>query len=368
VAGVTTKPAARTAAALLEFADRDFVFLPAQAGLELHAAEADVGETEAGEARFPEVTRVGDVAAVEIRRRREVGEQRGLLTEERRDPGAVRKHGRRVGERGEVEAVFEAPAVVGEREGGAASGRAAAGAVVAPGERGVGVAEAMVVLGGLGAELEPRGQAPRRVPADVGLALPDFRLRKTRVVGEARIGEVRPVAEVAAGGLRDWPIGVVEGGAVELEREAGERSGGEGLRADAREGDVWVGPDGAVQPAVDQPGAATECEPGRDRAGLRVFVLVVGGECDLGVVGREVIQPGPVTEARPPGTLKAAVRLSMKASRELYIAPRERASEGVAFQSRVSEGVTRSVKRGWVIAVTLVRTRGRGSVGVVAAL
>ena len=216
----------------------------------------------------------------------------------------------------------------------------------------------MVVLGGLGAELEPRGQAPRRVPANVGLTLPDFRLGKTRVVGEARIGEVRQIAEVAAGGLRDWPIGVVEGGAVELEREAGERGGGE--VCGPKRGRATYG---WVQMVQCSPPSTSQAP--RRNSNLGVTVRVCAYLCSWLVesatwawLNVKSFSPSPVTEARPPGTLKAAVRLSMKASKELYIAPRERASEGVK----------RSVKRGWVIAVTLVRTHGRGSVGVVAAL
>lgn len=151
----------------------------------------------------------------------------------------------------------------------------------------------MVVLGRLGAELEPGGHAPGGRDPGAGLRLVDLALGEAHVIADARIGEVGEVGEIAAAGLGDPPVDVAERGTPEVEAEAGERVGGHGLRAGAGQGHVLVGGDGVVEAALDEPGAAPVFELWRQGAGLGELVLVVGrqGEGAPAVDDGKVVQP-----------------------------------------------------------------------------
>ncbi len=95
------------------------------------------------------------------------------------------------------------------------------------------------------------------------------------------------------------------------------------------------------------------------------FVLIATLPAPLAIV--KSVRPSPVTAARPLA-MTFIWRLSMNASKRLYIALSESTSEGEARKSTVSEGVKRSVRRGLLRKLTPVRTRGRGSVAVGTAL
>lgn len=81
----------------------------------------------------------------------------------------------------------------------------------------------------------------------------------------------------------------------------------------------------------------------------------------------KLFRPSPPITARPE-VVNVSTRLSMNASKWLYIALSESTSVDVALKSMVSDGVKRSVSRGLLVNVRPVSTRGRGSAAVGVAL
>ncbi len=217
----------------VEFTAGKAGILPAQPSLQLESAELGIGHRVAGGIVLLDVRWRVDEGAEEIRRRREISEVLRALSEQAADLRAVGKRRRLARQGGDGGAIGEAPAVGRKRELGKAAGGAAARPFVAPGEEAVGVAEAMVVFGGLAADLEPGGHAPARCESRAGLRLVDLILGETHVVANPRIREVGQIGEIAAAGLRELPVDVAQRRAAELQAQSGEIRRRQRLRANA---------------------------------------------------------------------------------------------------------------------------------------